>query len=192
MAWQRWWGVITVERLSCSLHTLPLSSLGQEHDAKKMKARERSKAAMELLLLKHYGGFKDGFGTVVASVTSSDVKLEKTHFLLLLLYSCSLNCFAITRTILGLNLRLYSYYKSGKAPSICFNFLNTWNAVVIVEWEKCFSKLSFDTMLCPLFHAFDFPLLKCKHTRNPFNCLLFNCSADTSTLIQRIFQNISK
>ena len=34
LAWQRWWGVITVERLSCSLHTLPLSSLGQEHDTK--------------------------------------------------------------------------------------------------------------------------------------------------------------
>lgn len=48
LAWQRWWGVITVERLSCSLRTLPLSSLGQEHEAKKkrrkkLKRRERVK-----------------------------------------------------------------------------------------------------------------------------------------------------
>ncbi len=40
LAWHRWWGVITVERLSCSLRTLPLSSLGQEHDAKKKKKNE--------------------------------------------------------------------------------------------------------------------------------------------------------
>lgn len=41
LAWQCWWGVITVERLSCSLHTLPLSSLGQKK--KKWRHREEVK-----------------------------------------------------------------------------------------------------------------------------------------------------
>lgn len=58
LAWHCWWGVITVERLSCSLHTLPLSSLGQK---KKWKHREGVKqqlwniAVTELPPLQHYG-----------------------------------------------------------------------------------------------------------------------------------------
>lgn len=104
LAWQCWWGVITVERLSCSLHTLPLSSLGQKK--KKMKAQGRSKTAVLrscyhcsiTVLFRVYAGRI--FWTVAASVSSSDVKLWKTHFLLVPLYSCSLISFAITRATL--------------------------------------------------------------------------------------------
>lgn len=72
---------------------------------------------------------------------------KKTNFLLLLLYSCSLNCFAITPTILGLNRRLNSYCKSGKTQSICFHFLNTRNKIVFI----CHLKVCLDNQFSCLF-----------------------------------------
>ncbi len=50
-------------------------------------------------------GCSEGLEAVAASVSPSDVKLGKTHFLLLLLYSCSLISLAITCTILRLSPR---------------------------------------------------------------------------------------
>lgn len=52
-----------MERLSCSLRTLPLSSLGQEHDAKKNKAEDRNKSAYyDYSVMVCLQWTQDGFG----------------------------------------------------------------------------------------------------------------------------------
>lgn len=93
--WQHWWSVINVERLSCCLCTFPLSSLGRECDANKLK-HMRELWWWDAIISASSWSYEseDGFGTVVASSTSSYVYIWKTHFLLLLLlllllYSCS-------------------------------------------------------------------------------------------------------
>lgn len=92
--WQHWWSVINVERLSCCLCTFPLSSLGRERDANKLK-HMRELWWWDAIISASSWSYEseDGFGTVVASSISSYVYIWKTHFLLLLLllllYSCS-------------------------------------------------------------------------------------------------------